>query len=201
MDYIPLLRVCDFLPFVAFLNKIGAPTDKLLHAAKVPTRALDQAEALIPMYPVNAFLERAMRTEGLPHLGALVGGETSVDRFGAFGALVLQSLTLHDALATAERMMATFDSSIRVWRERQGDQVWVRFQNLTSGRSGREQGDLYTLMLLMNLVRRVAGPAWTPSEIHLQMRGNRELADMAALSATRLRFEQPAFTNRDARPI
>jgi hypothetical protein len=73
MDYIPLLRVCDFLPFVAFLNKIGAPTDKLLHAAKVPTRALDQAEALIPMYPVNAFLERAMRTEGLPHLGALVG--------------------------------------------------------------------------------------------------------------------------------
>lgn len=89
-------------------------------------------------------------------------------------------------------MLATFDSSLRIWPEREGDQVWVRFQNLTSGRAGREQGDLYTLMLLMNLVRRIAGPAWTPSEIHLQMRGNRELADMAALSAVRLRFEQPA---------
>lgn len=192
MDYIPLLRVCDLLPFLAFLKRIGTPVEKLLHAAKVPSRALDQPEALLPVYPVHAFLERAMRAEGLPHLGALVGGDTAVERFGAFSVWVLQSPTLHEALATVERGVAAFDASVRIWRERRGDRVWVRLEIMAPASAGLDQALLYGLRLLVNLVQRAAGPAWTPDGVHLPMRDNRELAELEGLFGAPLRFGRPA---------
>lgn len=80
LSSLPLTRAGALLPFIAFLRTLGAPVDRWLAANRLAGYALDQPDALIPLLNACRFLENAAHTEGLPHLGLLVGQRTPVEQ-------------------------------------------------------------------------------------------------------------------------
>jgi len=192
MNYIPLLRSSLILPFLPFLHEIGTPVDRLLSVNSVPRKALAEPDSLIPVASCLAFLEQAAKAEGLPTLGLLVGQSTKMDQLGRFGELVNTSLTLFEALDTAQKLIAALNSSARLWLERHDDTAWFCHRIQTHLDLGGKLASQYALMLMLNLIRAATGPGWKAEAIHLQMPFCAEASQFEEFSDTPPVFDQPA---------
>lgn len=166
-DSIPFVRASSLLPFIAFCERIGAPVERRMAEARLPSHALSDPESLIPLNQGLLFIDRMARSEGLRDLGALVGRETHVPELGAFGRLILQSLTLHDALAKISQIIHLYNSAQSIWTDSWNGKARVCTAYGPNVGPGRQHGEQYTLMLLIDCIRFAAGPAWMPAEIHL----------------------------------
>ncbi len=167
-DSVPLVRTSAFLPFVAFLERIGAPVERRMAEIRLPYHVLSEPESLVPLNQALLLIDGVARNEGLKDLGVLVGRETHVPELGAFGRLVLQSLTLHDALAKVSQVIHLYNSAQRIWVDSWHGKARVCAAYGTNVGPGWQYGEQYTLMLLIDCIRAAAGPAWAPSEIHLR---------------------------------
>lgn len=185
-----LTRAITLLPFLSFLRGIGAPVNRWLTAAKLPTHALDKPDSLIPLRNCCRFLDEAAQREGIPNLGFLVGEGTQLRELGAFGLLISQSPTLWDGLSKARQLISTFNSGFRLRLEWQGDAVWIHHENIMGKVSGSQQADEFGLALIANLVRHATGPSWRPEAVKLAGRPYRELSDLGLLHETSLRYGQ-----------
>lgn len=187
-----LIRVNALLPFIKFLNQIGSPTEQLLKQAKVPIFALDDPEALIPLYQSCAFVEQAARFEGIDHLGILVGQRTQIADLGMFGHLLCQSLTLYDLLTTIEKMMKTFNSGEQVWMVQAGDRAWLHHRHISPPTIKNEQSQLYSIVLCLKAFHLVLEEGWRPSAIHMQVNPSKRLTDLEIFADTQICFDQPS---------
>lgn len=192
MNYIPLVRAGALQPFLDFLAQAGTPVERLLFAAKVPRKALENPHALISLHDGTRFLDLAARREGAETLGLEAGLGYSLERMGAFGALVRSSLTLFEALETARGMIAAYNSGLRIWTELEGGEARIFHRNLTPPGLGRKHVDLHGMTLVLSLVRLAAGPGWQPGTAGFQMPCCRALAGPGPFAGARLLFDQPA---------
>ncbi len=167
---IPLLRVSTFLPFVNFLEELGTPTETLLQQCKLPVFALDDPNTLIPRHQVFAFLEKAAYREGILNLGYLVGEKTPLMTLGAFGRLVCQSITLYDAISTVIHLGRCFNSGEYYWLVEKGEKAYFCQEYVNLGGIEPDFASHFSLMLMVDLVQKVAGKRWYPREIALQTR-------------------------------
>lgn len=189
INAIPLTRVSALLPFVKFLDQLGSPTERLLQQAKVPIFALEDPEALLPLHQCFAFVEQAVRLEGIEDLGILVGQKTQIADLGIFGHLLCQSLTLYELLTTLEQMVNTFDSGEQMWIAEQGDRVWLHHRFNSPPTLGNQQARLYSMMLYLKACQLVLGQDWQPIAIQLQVKPPRSLADLKLFAASQLCFD------------
>jgi AraC-like DNA-binding protein len=180
---VPMVRSSALIPFLGFAERIGVSVDKQLAEAKLPASICADPEALIPMKHAFLFVDHLARKEGLADVGFLVGHQTQFQDLGAFGRLVLQSLTLHDALEKLSHVITLYSSAQRIWIDSFDRRA--RLNTVYSPRTGPgwEFGEQYTLTLLINCIRFAAGSMWRPDEIHLEptlhdlMHGKSEVLD------------------------
>lgn len=189
MKSIPLVRVYTLLPWIALLRERGAPVERWLASVKLPTAIGDYPQALIPVRQVGCFFEQAARAEGI-ELGLIVGQRARLRELGDFGRLVCGSVTLHEAIATAARLIAAHDSSERIWLKTQGEQAWLCHRFITRIDHGRQQADQHVLMYLLQLIRLAAGAEWRPREVHLAIRPTPRLDRFEPLAEARLICDQ-----------
>ncbi len=192
MNPLPLIRVAGLRPFAAFLQRIGAPVQRLMASAGLPLRVLDDAEALIPARRAFRFMEDAARAEGIEDLGLLVGRATPLDGLGVFGRLVRQSLTLRDALDTMLRALPAFTSGERYWLARRGEELCLCHTFVDGLGVGCGQADQFALMLALGVLRLAAGSCWQPAYAELETPSPGRLPSVECLAGTRIAFAQPA---------
>ncbi|UIE38555.1 AraC family transcriptional regulator ligand-binding domain-containing protein [Leptodesmis sichuanensis] len=109
------------MPAVQFLDRIGAPTERLMQRVNLSSGILRDPEALIPLSQCLALGEVAARSEGLENLGVLVSQQTQFSNIGAFGALACRSLTLHDLLHKILKLHKAFNSGEEIWLTEEND--------------------------------------------------------------------------------
>jgi len=189
-NYIAQVRSSALHPFLPFLHEIGTPTEKFLTASKIPRKALEEPNCLIPLAAGVTFLNHVSKTEALPTLGLLVGQRTRFEQLGFFGELVRSSLTLYEALDTAQRMIGGFVSGCRLWLEQRGDVAWFCHQVNQGFNGGSYQNTQFSLMLMLNLIQQASGPASKAIAIHLQMPYNKEVASFEVFKDIPLLFGQ-----------
>lgn len=164
---VPMVRSSALLPFVGFAERIGMPIEKLLSDAKVPGLIHEQPETLIPLNHSFLFVDKLARKLGLEQLGFVVGRDTQFQDLGAFGRLVLQSLTLHEALEKVSRVVHLYSSGQHIWIDTFAGRARLNSVYTPRAGPGWQFGEQYTLTLLINCIRVAAGPNWQPEEIHL----------------------------------
>jgi hypothetical protein len=52
---IPFIRISSLLPFVTYLNNLGAPIERFLRMAKIPASKLESPSFPIPLHSVHVF--------------------------------------------------------------------------------------------------------------------------------------------------
>lgn len=178
MDAVPLVRASAFQPFVQFLEQLGAPVERRLGEVFLPRDTISRPEALIPLDQGFQFLHRNASAEGIPALGLLVGARTRISDLGAFGQLIMRSNTLFDALQTVARTIPLYSSAQRLWLTPWEGKMRFCHRYLGHFEHGYQYGDQFTLMLVIDLIRKFAGQNWRPDEIHLEI-GQPELSNGA----------------------
>ncbi|HWK65093.1 MAG TPA: helix-turn-helix domain-containing protein [Rhizobiaceae bacterium] len=165
MSAVPQVRGSAYLPFVHFMDEIGASLGGSPGEALLPAMVRQDPEALIPIHLAHAFLDSSARSAGLTDLGFVVGQHMRVDSLGAFGRSLLRSLTLHDALGKIRAKFSFYSSAERVWWSRRGPDVFLFHAYASQTGPGSRIARQCVLLLLRDLVRLAAGPAWQPGQI------------------------------------
>lgn len=187
---LPLVRTAAFLPFRNFLSEIGTPVDRVLQKSKLQIRAMHDPEALIPLRNLCRFLDDVVRREGIANLGFHVGLRTPIESLGDFGLMVRRSVTLWDALHTAERLVSTLSTGFNLRIQRAGGVVWVHHQNLIADAPGSRHADTFGLMMLVNLIRLTTSERWRPPAVRLLMPPDRTVADLPVFRTAAVEFQQ-----------
>jgi AraC-like DNA-binding protein len=185
---IPLLRACTLQAFIRYLDQIGTPTETLLRRSPLPLFALEDPYAFLPRHQVFTFLDQVARQEGIENLGWLVGAQTDLTDLQAFGRLVSQATTLHEAIAVAIRVMPIFNSQECFWLGARGDHAWFG-QQFTQLDGDSHHASHFSLMLMLKLIHRVAGQNWHPQTIYSQTPYLGKISDLS-LSEARINTSQ-----------
>jgi AraC-like DNA-binding protein len=191
VPFLALTRSGIVFPIIAFLERRGAPVERLLARAGLAPGILTDPEGLVPTLSVARFLAETARAQGIPNLGLLSGEEARIDTLGVMGRLICGASTLGDALQAEVRNHRTFSSNGRIWLELHGAEARL-CQAFTNGFDERwQQADHYLLMIMLSILRLGAGPTWRPAKVQLQTGECPMLRDAEALSAARIDFGRP----------
>ncbi len=203
MKPIPVVRAnASVLPFIQFLDKIGAPTERFLKQANFPITALREPEALIPLPQAFAFSELAARAEGIEDLGIVVAQHTQVSQLGAFGAFLCQSMTLHDLLHRMLKLHNLVITAEQIWLTEEGDNLWFHHRYLIPPQVKTNQGQSYSILMYLEAIRLATGSTWQPDELHLSgQHRQRGFQELEFLGNTPIHFHQPTNAIRFSKAL
>ena len=129
---------------------------------------VDEPNALVPYYSLGNFIEAPALSEGIEEFGLRVAQASSVDDIGAFGTYILNAPTLNLALQRITKKVKAHSSSSHFSLEQKADGVWFCRAGVKGMPNGELHDKLYSLLLMVDVVRQAAGPEWWPTKIALQ---------------------------------
>ena len=152
-------------PFVRFLEGQGYPSERGLLEVHLSPDLLEDDDAIVPIRPAIAFIERASRAEGIDHLGLRVAETVTVDELGSMQSLMVRSRNLNEYLESACRLAGSITTSARYAVCVSGDTAHFHYGTLDVGNP--VHGHLFTLDVTINTLRALAGESWSPAELVL----------------------------------
>ncbi|MFB2892384.1 helix-turn-helix domain-containing protein [Aerosakkonemataceae cyanobacterium BLCC-F50] len=192
MKFIPLIRASAVLPFVKFLNHIGAPTERYLKQVHLPIVNPENSENLVPLIQTLAFGELVARKEGIENLGMVVAQKSQLSELGNYGGLLCQSLTLYEMLCKIVKLRSMLNSGAKVWLTEDSNYFWLKHQFTIPHHIQADQGQGFALTMYLNVIRLAAGSNWQPDRLYLQgsKSKNKFFLELDCLSNTQIYFHQ-----------
>jgi len=189
---IPFIRASVLLPFVAFLQQVGAPVGRYLEDARIGRELLEDAEGFVPTVFLFRFVELAARRAGIDDLGLRVGQAIDPLSLGAFGRAIAAAGTVGGALTASVAHRPALHSGERAWITRMPDLFELHHRYLPACEAG-EQVVAAGLTLHLNLLRHTV-PGAAPAHVGLPVRPSRAYAALPVLANTRIEFDRPRTT-------
>lgn len=183
---IPLTRVVSLLPYTRLLHSMGAPVERLLMRAGIPSNLLNHPAAAVPLENTFQFLEFACRTQGSEHLGLHVGLVTSLDDLGSYGKMLQNTLTIYDYLRKGISLYNTLNTGQRFWLSDHGDELRLNFVSMVDSEIGVYQSELESLAITIAMFKEAAGKEWSPREISLAYRSREAIPAIDLYAGSRI---------------
>ena len=183
---IPLARAVSLLPYTRLLHSMGAPVDRLLMRAGIPSNLLSYPAAAVPVENAFQFFEFACRTQGSEHLGLHVGLATSLDDLGPYGEMLQNALTIYDYLRKGISLYNMLNTGQRFWLSDHGDELRLNFASMVDSEIGVYQSELESLAITIAMFKEAAGKEWSPREISLAYRSREAIPDIDLYAGSRI---------------
>jgi AraC-like DNA-binding protein len=160
-------RAGTLRPLVRYLDRLGMPVERHLHAAGLSPGLLEHADTLVPFALALGFVGRTVRAEGIDNLGLRAGMATSLADLGTFGRLLSQADTLMEYFSHGCRLIPQVTSAERYWLAAKNGDVSFFHEVMDIDSPAIVDDHAYTLAITINTMRRALGDQWSPSEICL----------------------------------
>ncbi|MEZ5584366.1 MAG: helix-turn-helix domain-containing protein [Candidatus Competibacteraceae bacterium] len=170
MSPIMLARVAYVLAFTDVLRRLGAPVDRELSRAGLPTLLEDQPDAYIPVLPALVFLQRMERSEGVEDLGFLAAqAKIYANLRRDFITASHSAPTLYARLQLFQRLVGYENTHCRVSLMTEGNDIRIAADLVGYPcLEGLRYSEWIQLIVLIEIVRNTAGSQWWPAEITFQ---------------------------------
>ncbi|MEE4108757.1 MAG: helix-turn-helix domain-containing protein [Halieaceae bacterium] len=198
---IPFVRANAFAPFIEFLREVGCPVERCLDEARIPQAMLDNPEALVPLASGYRFLELAALREGIDDVGVIVGQRLSAFDLGSYGATLEKASTVHEYLQLGSSLMSVHSTATTISLRHEHGRLRVCQAHRGPAGPGRCIGDLFTLVITLNMLRRFIGPTWCPVELRLMKGAESMLGGREVFGDTRIITGQPYTSFTIATPV
>ena len=186
MDEIPLVRVHYADSFAQTLNRLGAPTERLLNKVNLYQEMLTVPGGYMPVGQLWEFTALATEYTGLPDIG-LMSGMTPLEKHSGFGRNLLCAPTLYQAIMmfceTARAELSNVDFHIR---EEPG-KIWFCRAPIEGSEDEVQQIESYLIGMMVQVIRWAAGSGWKPRELRLQSPDARAFLDVEMFSDANIR--------------
>ena len=114
MPRTPMVRTLGARVVLQELRSLGLEVERIVNAAKLEMRALDQNDAWIPFSKQAALLEIAARETSDDFFGLRAASRVDPRDLGAIGYVGLSSRNLGEAILNLKRYVATVSEAIRI---------------------------------------------------------------------------------------
>jgi len=190
MQPIPLVRIWSLLPFLRFLDGIGAPVGRWLEQSRIPCEFLDSPERCIPLEFALDFAERAAREEGAETIGIDVGRQMTAEELGGWTTL-LDCVTLLDRIQTSCREVSIENTGVRMWLEVQGESASLCHGVVDGLGPGVRHLEDFALMLILEGLGRAADEDWKPDLIRIPSQRSERFRRDELFQGVRIEYGSP----------
>lgn len=121
-------------------------------------------------------------------LGFLDGDPLNCSHLGSLGRAVERGVNLQDAIETFRRLLPSFAQGNTVWLEHDPRTAWLCCHTDHLDPAAHVPND-YTLLILIALVRSVAGPDWRPLAMRCQTTATRSGRELTPFSDIETSFQ------------
>jgi AraC-like DNA-binding protein len=172
-DTLPLSRATTLIPFLEFLDELGAPVDRALAQEHLPLRLREKPGCYVATKLNWGFVGRMARQEGLEDLGLRVGHQAGVSILGrALYDRLVGSPTLAHALQTFCEHAAKESTGMTCWVTTNEGQVEVHLRKTFGPTTpGYRDTEWLGLLAIVTVVQLFLGPTWEPTSISLRAVG------------------------------
>jgi AraC-like DNA-binding protein len=184
---IPLVRARYIHGFAAVLDRIGAPTERLIHHAGLSGQVLGNGEAIVPAYAAWSFIGAAARKEGIYDFG-LQAGDASLESYGEFSRRLLHAPNLNKGIETFCRLANYEYSRANFYVSRNQQLAWFCRGPIDGDAVEKKHVELLVLTMMIAVIRLAAGPNWRPREVFLQTEESRGVRSHDSLLLADIHF-------------
>lgn len=161
------IRIGPLLGLPALLRDLGQDPAVLYRDAGCDLSRFEDPERIIRFSVGGRLLARCASATGCPHLGLLLGERTGLDALGLVGRLVEHSPTLGAGLQSLVLKLHIHDRGAVPSLTIEGERVFFGYAIYQPGVEGTRQIYDLALGIAVNLLRRLCGRGWSPSEVLL----------------------------------
>jgi AraC-like DNA-binding protein len=167
---VPVIKSAVFDELQRFVVAERLPLDlpALLTEFDLPRRLLTSPSEDVPLRPVSLLFERAAILTGKPCFGLEYAQAYPVGASGALGLLMAHAPTMDDALRNLTQFIHAFTSPMHITYTREAGGVgvveWVFPLEFAAA---MPQYVSFALGAVIQRLRRIGGPTWTPLKVEL----------------------------------
>ena len=187
MQTIPLVRVRYAESFAGSLNRIGAPTERLLNSVGLSEEILAVSDGFMPVEQLWRFTALTAEYSGISDIG-LESGLTPLATHSEFGHRIMDRSTLYQAIlqfcstASSELTNAEFGLC-------QGATTsWFCGGPVEGTDTEIRQVELYRMGMMLQTIRATLGRDWQPRELRLQSLNETALLDTELIRQANVEF-------------
>ncbi len=191
---LPISHATHLVPYVRFLDQIGAPTKSALEQMRLPADLLHAPNCYVPTESLFGFVGKFARKEGIDELGFQVAYATGLGLMGpTLAAKVCDCPTLLQALQAFCRFVNKQASQFWAWTVEDGDEIRVYLhRTFEPGVLGYTQTEWIGVIAVVTIIQFFAGQRAQPSRISLGTRSPVPDCPQEILGATEFRTRQPS---------
>lgn len=172
MEPIALVRTVHLLAYLDVLRRIGAPVERALRRARLPTLLHELPDSYVAAHAAMDFLSFIARSEGLSELGLLV---TEQSTFRHLAPELQESLrrspTLYARMQRLGRLVALENTNLCLSIAAEGPMARLSLNmDGVRGVAGVEYSEWLQIAGMIDAIRDALGRAWSPSEITFRAR-------------------------------
>jgi AraC-like DNA-binding protein len=168
MGDIGLTKARSMGPVADAVERGGGSVSRVFRRADLPLRLIDEPDRLIPLGDQLLLVECAAREIGDDALPARLSSAAGVVGLGRFGEHVVAAQVLAEAIDRTILLMGSMlQSGSSMELRRLGPSVEWTYTVTDRVEAGRQKNEILALGYMLDLVRRYAGPRWTPQRIGL----------------------------------
>jgi AraC-like DNA-binding protein len=166
-DSIPLADPGNLRPVVRFLEAEGVPYASDLDAVHVPIESVETGRGKISKLQLFEVLDR-WRLATSEDFGYRAGSHFTPSLMGGIGALMTQAPTLAEAIRRLDDHLRAWVSDNYVRVERNGSRAFLQIATRDGLDVERTVANQITVHALVNIIRLVGGPTWTPRKVWVE---------------------------------
>jgi AraC-like DNA-binding protein len=166
---LPVSHAMQLVPYVRFLDRVGAPIERALEQVHLPGGLLSAPDCYVPTASLFGFVGQAARKEGIDDLGFRVAYAEGLGLLGpTLAGKVCRSPTLFHALQTFCHFVNQEASHFWSWIVEDDDEIRVHIhRTFEPGVFGYTQTEWLGVTGLVTVAQLFAGPRWQPSRVSL----------------------------------
>ncbi len=190
MKALPLIRAAHLLTYTSSLRDIGAPVDRELKRAKLPTMIEECPDAYLSLPQVLEFIDRCSRDLNIVEFGHHAALSARISSLSHKTLSVLLNAPSGLALVQSFAGVAHLESTASSVGVQQEGSVYRIFFDLEDFRNHKALAapNWVAVHSFIELLRSVCGPEWCPGEITLMSYSADHLSTEAAYPNTQIRF-------------
>ena len=189
MTNISLSHASWLRPFNAYFDRRGIDLSPYYKAASIKPEIAAIQDGWLTKQQLYSFLNLVADGEQMPELGFAVGESMTPDSIEVIGPELAEADTLHVAIHRFCQLINRHVENNRAWVQDGLDgHVWFLNETQNPFAADRRIADHAGLMILINVVRLVAGPDWYPQTVRFQTEETATLRNIPGLHTASATF-------------
>jgi AraC-like DNA-binding protein len=161
------VRIATVMAIPLVLKQLGSNPAVVLKEAGFDASLFDDPDNIITHSNRSQLVQHCVDKTGCPHFGLLVGQQTGPSALGLPGFLMQHSPDVATALHSLVRFFHLHVRGAVVYLKKENASVFLGYRLYQTNIEAREQFEDGAVAISFNILRKLCGPLWHPSEVHL----------------------------------